>query len=43
MGRLQPDRTFEKSGGLTMPVLLLSAVPAVIVIGGAGYWLVHMH
>jgi hypothetical protein len=26
-----------------MPVLLLWAVPAVIVIGGAGYWLVHMH
>jgi len=25
-----------------MPVLLLWAVPAVIVIGGAGYWLVHM-
>jgi len=27
----------------TMPVLLLWAVPAVIVIGGAGYWLVHLH
>jgi hypothetical protein len=26
-----------------MPVLLIWAVPAVIVIGGAGYWLVHMH
>lgn len=26
-----------------MPVLLLWAVPAVIVIGGAGYWLVHLH
>jgi hypothetical protein len=25
------------------PVLLLWAVPAVIVVGGAGYWLVHMH
>jgi hypothetical protein len=27
----------------TMPLLLLWAVPAVIVVGGAGYWLVHMH
>jgi hypothetical protein len=27
----------------SMPVLLLWAVPAVIVVGGAGYWLVHMH
>jgi len=27
----------------TMPLLLLWAVPAVIVIGGAGYYLVHMH
>ena len=27
----------------TMPVLLLWAVPAVIVVGGAGYWLVHLH
>jgi hypothetical protein len=26
-----------------MPILLLWAVPAVIVVGGAGYWLVHMH
>jgi hypothetical protein len=26
-----------------MPVLLLWAVPAVVVIGGAGYWIVHMH
>jgi hypothetical protein len=26
-----------------MPLLLLWAVPAVIVVGGAGYWLVHMH
>jgi len=26
-----------------MPVLVLWAVPAVIVIGGATYWLVHMH
>ena len=26
-----------------MPVLLLWAVPAVIVVGGAGYWLIHMH
>ena len=25
------------------PVLLLWAVPAVIVIGGAGYWLVNLH
>lgn len=27
----------------SMPVLLLWAVPAVIVVGGAGYWLIHMH
>jgi hypothetical protein len=26
-----------------MPILLLWAVPAVIVVGGAGYWLVHLH
>ena len=26
-----------------MPLLLIWAVPAVIVIGGAGYWLVHLH
>jgi hypothetical protein len=26
-----------------MPVILLWAIPAVIVIGGAGYWLVHLH
>ena len=33
----------EKTEERTMPVLLLWAVPAVIVIGGAGYWIVHMH
>jgi hypothetical protein len=27
----------------TMPILVMWAVPAVIVIGGVGYWLVHMH
>jgi len=26
-----------------MPILVMWAVPAVIVIGGVGYWLVHMH
>jgi len=26
-----------------MPVILLWAVPAVIFVGGAGYFLVHMH
>jgi hypothetical protein len=26
-----------------LPVFVLWAVPAVIVIGGATYWLVHMH
>ena len=26
-----------------MPVLILWAVPAVIVIGGASYWLLHLH
>jgi hypothetical protein len=26
-----------------MPILLLWAVPAVIVVGGAGYWLIHLH
>jgi hypothetical protein len=25
------------------PILVMWAVPAVIVIGGVGYWLVHMH
>jgi hypothetical protein len=28
---------------VVMPVLVMWAVPAVIVIGGVGYWLVHMH
>jgi hypothetical protein len=32
-----------KTKEVEMPVLLLWAVPAVIVVGGAGYWLVHMH
>jgi len=26
-----------------MPVLVMWAIPAVVVIGGAGYFLVHMH
>jgi len=26
-----------------MPVLILWAVPAVLVVGGVGYFLVHMH
>ena len=26
-----------------MPVLLMWAVPAAIVIGGASYWFLHMH
>jgi hypothetical protein len=26
-----------------MPVILMWAVPAVIVIGGASYWILHMH
>jgi predicted membrane protein len=28
---------------VVMPVLIMWAVPAVIVIGGVGYLLVHMH
>ena len=36
-------RAKKVRGGLAMPVLLLWAVPAVIIVGGAGYWLVHMH
>jgi len=27
----------------TMPVIFLWAIPAVIVIGGGGYWLMHLH
>jgi hypothetical protein len=27
----------------TMPILVMWAVPAVIVIGGVRYWIVHMH
>jgi hypothetical protein len=27
----------------TMPVILLWAIPTVIVIGGGGYWLMHLH
>jgi hypothetical protein len=26
-----------------IPVLILWAVPAVLVVGGVGYFLVHMH
>jgi len=26
-----------------MPVILLWAIPTVIVIGGGGYWLMHLH
>jgi hypothetical protein len=37
--RLFPVQTEER----IMPVLLLWAVPAVIVIGGVGYWMVHLH
>ena len=33
---------FEKEERI-MPVLLLWAVPAVIVIGGASYWFLHLH
>lgn len=31
-----------KNGGATMPVLLLWAVPAVIVVGGVGFYLVRV-
>jgi hypothetical protein len=33
---------FEKEERI-MPVLLMWAVPAVIVIGGASYWFLHLH
>jgi hypothetical protein len=26
-----------------MPVILLWAIPTVLVIGGGGYWLMHLH
>jgi len=26
-----------------MPVLLLWAIPAAIIIGGGGYWIMHLH
>jgi hypothetical protein len=26
-----------------MPVILLWAIPTVIIIGGGGYWLMHLH
>jgi len=26
-----------------MPVLLLWAIPAVLIIGGGGYWIMHLH
>jgi len=39
----QGYRKMRNSRRYIMPVLLLWAVPAVIVVGGAGYWLVHMH
>jgi hypothetical protein len=37
------SETFEKSLEEKMPVLILWAVPAVLVVGGVGYFLVHMH
>jgi hypothetical protein len=27
----------------TMPVLLLWGIPALILVGGGGYWLMHLH
>jgi hypothetical protein len=33
----------ELSEEATMPVLILWAVPAVIVLGGGTYWLMHLH
>jgi len=26
-----------------MPVFILWAIPAVIILGGGAYWIVHMH
>jgi hypothetical protein len=48
-GTIAPAKTFLKARANDnarrgqMPVLVMWAVPAVIVIGGVGYWLVHMH
>ena len=34
----------HRAKGLVIPrVIRLWAVPAVVVVGGAGYWLVHLH
>jgi hypothetical protein len=43
--RAMPLRLFfeGKREERIMPILVMWAVPAVIVIGGVGYWLVHMH
>jgi hypothetical protein len=39
-----PSRSiFMEKRELIMPVFLLWAVPAVIIVGGVGYFLVHVH
>ena len=52
-GGIDRDRNNPPQAGLsdwpriseeeTVPVILLWAIPAVIVIGGSGYWLTHLH
>jgi hypothetical protein len=45
-GTLDAEIRFLSAGNseeATMPVLLLWAIPAVLVIGGGGYWLLHLH
>ena len=42
-GRFHVENTRQHIKEKTMPVFLMWAIPAVIVIGGGGYYLVHMH
>jgi len=49
MGRNEPDRLVarlyvaKRPEENNMPVILLWGIPALIVIGGGGYWLMHVH
>jgi hypothetical protein len=39
-GVIPPRKRPEEN---SMPVFILWAIPAVIILGGGAYWIVHMH
>jgi len=47
IGNAGPRHLFSFAGNheeeAEMPVLLLWAIPAAIIIGGGGYWIMHLH